>query len=97
MSWVGPGAWWGAGDKAKGEAWSQHAALTFSSCRESPDPGWAASFQKERVRPWEHRTRQEPAPFKSQEARARMGARSLDVRTNSKSNLSPSLVFELKK
>lgn len=83
MSWVGPGAWWGAGDKAKGEAWSQHAFLTFSSCRESPDPGWAASFQKERGRTWGHRTRQEPAPFKSQEAGARTGCPRLGCKEKS--------------
>lgn len=80
MSWVGPGAWWGAGDKAKGEAWSQPAALTFSGCRESPDSGQATSFQKERVRTWEHRARQEPASFKSQEAGARTGCLKLGCR-----------------
>lgn len=69
----GPGAWWAAGDKVEAEAWSQPAALTFSSCGESPDSGWAASFQKERLRTWEQRVRWRPAPFRSQEARARMG------------------------
>lgn len=52
MHSAGPGAWWGAGGKAKGEARSQRAALTFSSHRESPDSGQADSFQKERLRTW---------------------------------------------